>query len=195
MGVPVQTVNRIEHATVDPRFGTLDELLRLCDRTLNSQTRSLGERAAMSELLGLAPLARLVWGSETGWAARVVRLLQILVGHGVWLLIVGSSAERLHGSPVAVPDLEIRVGRDERNIRRLRRALQAGNKPLQRVGITVITCSPDRLRTLLISAWSITLPNGFGVQVMALEDLIASAPPDRVEILRQLREEIDARSI
>ena len=186
-GVPINTVHRIERGRVDPRLGTIERILGTCGRTLVSEHRSNVDRSEIARLLDSPPLTRL-------GRAGLVRALQYLAGQGVSFVIVGETAERLHGSPVPARQLEINTLGDEANRKRLARALEACRKPLvRRVSISPVICSPERFDLLVGPAWSIPLPAGRLVQVAALEDLIAAASGFRAELLRGVREEHDSR--
>lgn len=70
--VPQSTVGRIEAGLLDPRFGTLEKLLRSCGYEIETE-RKLGEgvdRTQIRELLALSPRDRIVRAAA---AARGVR--------------------------------------------------------------------------------------------------------------------------
>jgi transcriptional regulator with XRE-family HTH domain len=181
-GFPIQTVHRIEHAQVDPRLGTLERLLATCGRTLGVEDRPGMDRSEIRELLGLSPIGRLGWGMPQGWALRAARTLRMLRGRGVRFVVVGAAAQRIHGAPVPIDELTIRV-RDKGG---LRRALRAVDGRFVRVGLTVI------LMGSLRAATPVQLCGGL-VDVESLEELIEESTADRAELLRCVQEEIDAR--
>ena len=66
-GIRQSTIARIESADVDPRFSTLDTLLRACGQELDAVAlRGLGvDRTLIAETLARDPEARLRSGYET----------------------------------------------------------------------------------------------------------------------------------
>ena len=191
VGVPVQTVNRIEHGRVDPRLGTVERLLTACGWTLVPEARTAVDRTQIRELLVMSPLGRLAWRQRPGWVSRVVRFLQVMASRGTAFVVSGATAERIHGAPVPVGDLQIQTLADGMNARKLARALEIGNARFRRVGVTAVSCSASVFEGLISGAEWIPIPAGGWFPVLALDDLIGAAPPDRVELLRCVREEID----
>lgn len=196
VGVPIQTVNRIEHGVVDPRLGTVEAVLRACGWSLMLEKLPRSERAEeIDELLAVPPLQRLRDVHRPAWAGRAVRTLVILASRGVLFTVDGPTAERLHGAPVRVPDLQIRTLAGAGNATRLRRALEIANRRLMRVAVTTSSCSAEQFAELLETAWWLLLPSGRLAPVVSLEALITAAAqePERRELLRCVRDRKDAR--
>lgn len=194
-GLPIRTVHRIEHGQVDPRLGTVLRLLTECGWTLVPEARSSIDRSEIRCLLDMSTLQRLGWPDQLSWSGRAVRFLEVLVGRQVSFVVVSEMAERLHGAPVSVQDVQIRTLNDPMNARRLRRAMKVGNRRFARVAVTATSCSREAFAALSWAADRVPLPSGRSIPVVALEDLITRAPPGRAELLRCVREERDARPL
>lgn len=189
VGMPIQTINRIEHALVDPRLGTVERLLTACGWTLAAEPLPTSDRTQIRVMLDLDPLSRLSWRQPSGWSGRIARLLRILRARGIRFLVVGSMAERLQGAPVPIQEPEIRVANDHNTTDRLWGALHVANKRFQRVEITVVRTAPAEFEQLLWSASHMDVMGSRLFAVRGLQELIAEAPPDRAELLRCVREE------
>jgi hypothetical protein len=160
--------------------------------TLVAERRPSMDRSEIRELLGRAPLARLAWPDQRSWSSRAVRFLEVLAGRQVSFLVVGAMAERLHGAPVPVADVQIRTLQD--HARGLARALKVSNRHFQRVGVTAASCHHRAFEAQLAGAWWLDLPSRWSIPVASLDDLIREAEPDRADLLRCVREESDAMS-
>ena len=80
VGIPQETIARIERGRVDPRIGTLDRLLEGCGYGLESLPRlGIGvDRTQIRELLKLTPSERLALAIEDDshfveWRSSIVR--------------------------------------------------------------------------------------------------------------------------
>lgn len=191
VGLSIQTVNRIQHGLVDPRLGTLERLLAECGWTLVAERRSQVDRSEVRELLRMAPLARLAWPDQRSWASRAVRFLEVLAGRRISFVLVGPMAERLHGAPVPVNEVQIRMLQGQLNANGLVRALKVGNRRFQRIGVTAVSCSRTAFEAQLTDAWWLDLPRRWSIPVASLDDLIRQAEP-AADLLRCVREESDA---
>jgi transcriptional regulator with XRE-family HTH domain len=190
-GLPVNTVYRIEHGLVDPKLGTLERLLTVCGWTLAAEHRPQIDSSEIRELVRRSPLGRLGWPEQRSWASRAVRLLEILAARRVSFVVVGATAERLHGAPVPVHDVHIRWLQGQSNAYSLTRALKVGNRRFQRIGVTAVSCSSMASEELLLGARWIVLPSGRSIPVAALDHLIRTASPPRADLLRCARDEED----
>jgi transcriptional regulator with XRE-family HTH domain len=190
-GVPIQSVNRIERATVIPRVDTLQRLLAAAGATLTIERRRGGgiDREPIRRLLHVSPRSRL--------DPSLIGAIHELCRRRVRFLVVGDAAARLHGAPVDVSRLGVVVSGVRVNLSKLRRArespavsdvsvrLAAPDAALWRRAAELPWLPMPKVRVL--DRW-LDAPTGY---LAAIEDLMTSAPPERRELLRAVQEEID----
>ena len=191
-GVPPQVVNRIELAHRVPRVDTLDRLLAAADATLTVSRRPGAgiDRGPIRDLLEAPPRSRL--------GAYQLGALDELRRRGVRFVLVGDAAARLHGVPVESVMLDLALGPDHMNPRRLELARRSGAVSdlvkvvdahygsLLEEALDLPWLPPPRTRVM--NRW-LDAPKGF---FASIEDLMRDAFGRRWELLAAAREEIDA---
>lgn len=130
-GISVPTISRIENGAHEPRFATVEQLLRACGMRLDLDTiaghgidRSTFRIDGPSDqVLRLAEGAGRygVPGRDPTWDPR--QHLQTLIAHGVRFVVIGGLCARAWGSPSVTDDTDICFEHSEENIRRLVAAL------------------------------------------------------------------------
>ncbi|MFP5225854.1 MAG: helix-turn-helix transcriptional regulator [Actinomycetota bacterium] len=130
-GVSVPTISRIESGTHQPRFDTVERLLRACEMRL--ELTSIGGRGidrstfrlhgSTDRVLTLAEEAGRygVPGRDAAWDPRAH--LDALLRHGVRFVVIGGLGARVWGSPTVTDDTDIAYEHSPENIGNLVAAL------------------------------------------------------------------------
>ena len=192
--VPVQHINRIERAVIDPRVGTLVSLLAAAGARLEVSPCFAGgvDRGPIRDLLAVPVWSRL--------SAQHVRALDHLARRRVVYVVVGDAAARLHGAPVQVETLEIVPEPDDINLRRLARAQEhkAAKALMENVvhqvdGFSTVREDAAELPWLpaptrrVLNRWT-NAPTGF---VASIGALARTASQERRKLLSAVEEELD----
>jgi transcriptional regulator with XRE-family HTH domain len=205
-GLHQSAVARVEGGGVTPRVDTLDRLLRSCGTSLTVEPRLGADvgREAIRGLLRLEPTERLSRAAAAVRGFRPARTLQILSARAVRFVVVGEVAERLQGSSAPAEVVEIVVGADAPNRRRLTVAVERLRSlrwnPTGRLRWRFTTPAGGPPYSELIRASDELTVAGKRIRVATLDDLIrirlaarARAHRERAETLWAVREERDAQ--
>jgi len=204
-GLRQPAVARIEAGRVTPRVDTLDRILRGCGMSLVVEARMGAEvdRTGIARLLQQAPAERLSRAAASARGFRPARTLQILSARAVRFVVVGEVAERLQGSPAPAETVEIVVGGDAPNRRRLHMAVERLRSfrwnPTGRLRWRFTSPPGAPPYPELARASDEVTVAGKRIRVASVDDLIrirlavrANAHRERAEILWAVREERDA---
>lgn len=148
------------------------------------------DREPIRDLLQESPRDRLT--------SYQLNALDELTRRGVRFVLVGDAAARLHGSPIDTIELDIALGPDHLNPRRLENARRSGAvadlvrvvaadyESLREEALELPWLPPPKMR--ILNTW-LDAPKGF---VASINDLIQSASGRRRELLAAVQEEMDA---